>query len=101
MRRRAKRYSPRQPAATDATADAQTKRVTFNAGGAGPRAWLARIRPARFDHHVDPRSLSGAPMSAPAASGMRPLPAALKKSGFSAERCRDPWYFGLAPPFCS
>lgn len=42
MRRRAKRYSPRQPAATDATADAQTKQVTFNAGGAGPRAWLAR-----------------------------------------------------------
>lgn len=95
MRRRAKRYSPRQPAATDATADAQTKQVTFNAGGAGPRAWLARNRPARFDHHDDPRSLSGAPMSAPAASAICPLPAALKEKWLQRRTLPRPVAFWL------
>ena len=62
---------------------------------------LARENPARFGHHNEPGSLSGASMSASATSAIRALPTAVERNGFSAARCRDPWHFGLALPFCS
>ena len=70
--------SRQQPADTDAAADAKTKQVTSNTGGAGRPAWLARGNPAPFGHHNDPGSFLGARMSAPAASASRSLPTALR-----------------------
>ena len=94
MRRHATRYSPRQPAPTDA-ADAQRERVPFSAGGAGSRVWLARYNPGRFRHNNDPGSLSGARMSAPAAGAIRPLPTSLREKWLQRRTLPRPVAFWL------
>jgi MFS family permease len=75
----------------DAALDSRTKQVAFNARGAGRRGWNNTLR---FRRHNEP-PLSGAPISAPAASATRSLPTGLKGKWLPRQTLPRPVAFWL------